>query len=227
MNIPSQIVALVPMKGHSERVPQKNIRPLAGRPAFHWVLESLSQSKYVKQIVINTDSKDIAQSASDNFEVTILDRPDFLLGDMVSIQPLIEYDLSQTSAEYYLQTHSTNPLVTADTIDRAIEAFFSQSDHDALFTVTPIKTRFYWPDGRGINHDPMKLIRTQDLEPIYEENSCLYLFSKTTNIKTGNRLGSKPMMYPMERLEAVDIDDIEDFYWAEYLLNKRQYDKVK
>jgi len=227
MNIPAQIVALVPMKGHSERVPQKNIRPLAGRPAFHWVLESLSQSKYVKQIVINTDSKDIAQSASDNFEVTILDRPDFLLGDMVSIQPLIEYDLSQTSAEYYLQTHSTNPLVTADTIDRAIEAFFSQSDHDALFTVTPIKTRFYWPDGRGINHDPMKLIRTQDLEPIYEENSCLYLFSKTTNIKTGNRLGSKPMMYPMERLEAVDIDDIEDFYWAEYLLNKRQYDKVK
>jgi len=227
MNIPSQIVALVPMKGHSERVPQKNIRPLAGRPAFHWVLESLSQSKYVKQIVINTDSKDIAQSASDNFEVTILDRPDFLLGDMVSIQPLIEYDLSQTSAEYYLQTHSTNPLVTADTIDRAIEAFFSQSDHDALFTVTPIKTRFYWPDGRGINHDPMKLIRTQDLEPIYEENSCLYLFSKTTNIKTGNRLGSKPMMYPMERLEAVDIDDIEDFYWAEYLLNKRQNDKVK
>jgi len=227
MNIPSQIVALVPMKGHSERVPQKNIRPLAGRPAFHWVLESLSQSKYVTQIVINTDSKDIAQSASDNFEVTILDRPDFLLGDMVSIQPLIEYDLSQTSAEYYLQTHSTNPLVTADTIDRAIEAFFSQSDHDALFTVTPIKTRFYWPDGRGINHDPLKLIRTQDLEPIYEENSCLYLFSKTTNIKTGNRLGSKPMMYPMERLEAVDIDDIEDFYWAEYLLNKRQYDKVK
>jgi len=227
MNIPAQIVALVPMKGHSERVPQKNIRPLAGRPAFHWVLESLSQSKYVKQIVINTDSKDIAQSASDNFEVTILDRPDFLLGDMVSIQPLIEYDLSQTSAEYYLQTHSTNPLVTADTIDRAIEAFFSQSDHDALFTVTPIKTRFYWPDGRGINHDPMKLIRTQDLEPIYEENSCLYLFSKTTNIKTGNRLGSKPMMYPMERLEAVDIDDIEDFYWAEYLLNKRQNDKVK
>jgi len=227
MNIPAQIVALVPMKGHSERVPQKNIRPLAGRPAFHWVLESLSQSKYVKQIVINTDSKDIAQSASDNFEVTILDRPDFLLGDMVSIQPLIEYDLSQTSAEYYLQTHSTNPLVTADTIDRAIEAFFSQSDNDALFTVTPIKTRFYWPDGRGINHDPMKLIRTQDLEPIYEENSCLYLFSKTTNIKTGNRLGSKPMMYPMERLEAVDIDDIEDFYWAEYLLNKRQNDKVK
>ena len=225
MKIPSKIIALVPMKGHSERVPHKNIRPLAGRPAFHWILESLSKSKYITQIVINTDSKEIAKSASENFQVTILDRPDFLRGDMVSIQPLIEYDISKTSADYYLQTHSTNPLVTTDTIDKAIEVFFSQSNHDALFTVTPTKTRFYWPDGRGINHDPQKLIRTQDLEPIFEENSCLYLFSKNANEKTGNRLGSNPMMFPMDRLEAIDIDDIEDFYWAEYLLSKKKRER--
>ena len=225
MKIPSKIIALVPMKGHSERVPHKNIRPLAGRPAFHWILESLSKSKYITQIVINTDSKEIAKSASENFQVTILDRPDFLRGDMVSIQPLIEYDISKTSADYYLQTHSTNPLVTTDTIDKAIEVFFSQSNHDALFTVTPTKTRFYWPDGRGINHDPQKLIRTQDLEPIFEENSCLYLFSKNANVKTGNRLGSNPMMFPINRLEAIDIDDIEDFYWAEYLLSKKKRER--
>lgn len=225
MKIPSKIIALVPMKGHSERVPHKNIRPLAGRPAFHWILESISKSKYITQIVINTDSKEIAKSASENFQVTILDRPDFLRGDMVSIQPLIEYDISKTSADYYLQTHSTNPLVTTDTIDKSIEVFFSQSEHDALFTVTPTKTRFYWPDGRGINHDPQKLIRTQDLEPIFEENSCLYLFSKNANEKTGNRLGSNPMMFPMDRLEAIDIDDIEDFYWAEYLLSKKKRER--
>ena len=222
-----RIIALVPMKGHSERVPNKNIRQLAGKPAFHWILESLSKSRYITQIVINTDSKDIAQSAADFFTVTIHERPAFLLGDMVSIQPLIEYDISKTSAEYYLQTHSTNPLLTTETIDKAIESFFAQHQHDALFTVTPIKTRFYWPDGRGINHDPKKLIRTQDLEPIYEENSCLYLFSKSTNLRNRNRLGENPMMHPMEILEAVDIDDIEDFFWAEYLLLKRQSNDAK
>ena len=222
MTEPPQIIALVPMKGHSERVPNKNIRMLAGKPAFHWILESLSNSKFISEIVINTDSKEIAQSASENFKVTILERPQFLLGDMVSIQPLIEYDLSMTSGEYYLQTHSTNPLVRSATIDRSIDAFFSQSQHDALFTVTPTHTRYYWPDGRGINHDPQHLIRTQDLDPIFEENSCLYLFSKETNLKTKNRLGIDPMMFPMDRLEAVDIDDIEDFYWAEYLLLKKQ-----
>ncbi len=217
MEIP-KIKALVPMKGHSERVPNKNIRPLAGKPCFHWIIETLSKSKYIDEIIINTDSEEIARNAKENFNVTILKRPDFLLGDMVSIQPLIEYDISQTKGNYYLQTHSTNPLVKTKTIDKAIESFFAQKKHDALFTVTPVKTRFYWPDGTGINHDPKHLIRTQDLEPIYEENSCIYIFSKETNQKTKNRLGSNPMMFSMDRLESVDIDDIEDFYWVEFLL---------
>jgi N-acylneuraminate cytidylyltransferase len=215
-----KIKALVPMKGHSERVPNKNIRLLAGRPAFHWIMDSLSKSKYIDEIIINTDSKEIAESAVNNFDVTILDRPDFLLGDMVSIQPLIAYDLSQTNGEFYLQTHSTNPMVQPETIDKAIEAFFAQKEHDALFSVTPIQTRFYWKDGSGINHDPKVLIRTQDLEPIYEENSCLYIFSKETNQRCESRLGTNPMMFPMNDLEAADVDTMEDFYWADFLLEK-------
>ncbi len=220
MEIP-RITALVPMKGHSERVPQKNIRLLAGKPVFHWIIESLLKCRYINQIVINTDSEEIAKSAQDNFEVIIIKRPNFLLGDMVSIQPLIEYDISQTNAEFYLQTHSTNPLVRSETLEKAIKAFFSQQKHDALFSVTPVQTRYYWKDGRGINHDPKHLIRTQDLEPIYEENSCFYIFSKETNLRFRNRLGSNPMMYPIEKLEAVDIDTWDDFYWAEYLISKQ------
>lgn len=221
MDIP-KIKALVPMKGHSERVPNKNIRLLAGKPVFHWIMEALSKSKYIDEIIVNTDSPEIAKSAKENFNVTVLERPDFLLGDMVSIQPLIAYDLSQTNGDYYLQTHSTNPLVKTETINKAIETFFSQKEHDALFSVTSIKSRFYWPDGKAINHDPKLLIRTQDLEPIYEENSCLYIFSREANERVTNRLGSKPLMFPIDPLEAGDIDNIEDFYWAEFLL-KRQY----
>lgn len=214
------------MKGHSERVPCKNIRLLAGKPAFHWIMESLSKSQYIDEIIINTDSKEIAKSAMDHFKVRILERPDYLLGNMVSIQPLIEYDLAQTQGEYYLQTHSTNPLLTTGTIDKAIEVFFAQKEHDALFSVTEVKTRFYWADGRAINHDPKLLIRTQDLEPIYEENSCFYIFSRKTNERVKNRLGSNPMMYSINRLEAADIDDMEGFYWAEFLLNMRKNGKI-
>ncbi len=214
------------MKGHSERVPDKNIRLLAGKPAFHWIMESLSTSKYVDEIIINTDSQAIANNATDHFNVTILNRPDYLLGDMVSIQPLIAYDISQTNGGFYLQTHSTNPLLKAETIDNAIEVFFNQTAYDALFSVTPLKTRFYWPDGKGVNHDPKHLIRTQDLEPIYEENSCIYIFSRETNNKHQSRLGSNPVMFPMNRLEATDIDDWEDFLWAEFLLKLRKDGKI-
>jgi CMP-N-acetylneuraminic acid synthetase len=217
MNIPS-IKALVPMKAHSERVPNKNIRNVNGKPLFHWIMENLSKSKYIDEIIVNTDSQDIAQSANENFNVTILERPDYLKGDMVGIQPLIEYDLSKTNGEYYLQTHSTNPLLKSETIDAAIECFFSQKKHDSLFSVTEVKTRFYWPNGNGINHNPKILIRTQDLDPIYEENSCFYIFSKETNEKIGNRLGSNPLMFPINKLEAVDIDNMEDLYLAEFLL---------
>lgn len=220
MEIP-KIKALVPMKGESLRVPNKNIRTLVGKPTFHWIMESLSKSKYIDEIIINTDSPEIAKSATDHFKVTILERPDFLLGNTVSIQPLIAYDLAQTNGEYYLQTHSTNPLLTTQTIDSAIEAFFMQTIHDALFSVTTVRTRFYWPDGRGINHDPKHLIQTQDLEPIYEENSCLYIFSKATNMQVKKRLGLRPMMFPIDKLEAADIDNIEDFYWAEFLLKRK------
>jgi len=212
--------ALVPMKKHSERVPNKNIRLLAGRPLFHWIIETLSKSKYIDEIVINTDSNEIAESARKNFNVTILERPDYLLGDNVSIQPLIEYDLLNTDAEYYLQTHSTNPLLKTETIDNAIELFFSQKEKDSMFSVTAVKTRYYWKDGKPINHDPEHLIRTQDLVPIYEENSCFYIFSKEMNKIRKNRIGSNPIMFPVNKLEAVDIDDMEDFYLAEYLLSR-------
>lgn len=214
------------MKGHSERIPNKNIRIIAGKPLYYWIMETLSKSKYIGKIVINTDSDIIAETVSKIFNVTILRRPDYLLGDMVSIQPLIAYDLSQTNDEYYLQTHCTNPMLKTETIDNAIELFFSQNEYDSLFSVTPVKTRFYWPDGTGINHDPKVLIRTQDLEPIYEENSCFYLFSRQTNLKFKNRLGSKPMMYPIDRIESADIDDWEDFLWTEYLLNLRMDGKI-
>ncbi|NQT02645.1 MAG: acylneuraminate cytidylyltransferase family protein [Planctomycetes bacterium] len=220
MNIP-KVKALVPMKGHSERVPNKNIRLLAGKPCFHWIMETLSKSKYIDEIIINTDSEEIAESAQKHFDVTILERPEYLLGDMVSIQPLIKYDLSQTDGQFYLQTHSTNPLIRTETIDKAIETFHSSPDYDALFSVTEVKQRFYWPDGKAINHDPMHLIRTQDLPPIYHENSCFYIFSRETNVNYKTRLGSKPQMFPIDLLEAADIDDMEDFYWVEFLLTKQ------
>jgi N-acylneuraminate cytidylyltransferase len=223
--IPQKITALVPMKEHSSRVPNKNIRELAGKPACHWILESLSAVEEIDEILVNTDSKHIAELVEPFEKVKVLKRPDYLLGDSVSIQPLIEYDLKHAHNQHILQTHSTNPAIKPETFSKAIAEYFSNLDkHETLFSVTPIKQRFYFVDGRPVNHDPDHLIQTQLLEPILHENSCFYIFSKDNNKLRKNRLGKNPFMFYLDALEAADIDDWGDFLWAEFLLNRMNHE---
>lgn len=215
-----KVMALVPMKGHSERMPGKNMRSFCGRPLFHWVIMSLQNSKYITRVIINTDSQAIAQNALEYFDcVEIVERPEAIRGDFVSMNDIIAYDLSQIEGEHFLQTHSTNPLLTTATIDKAIGCYFNSLErHDSLFSVTRRQVRLYWQDGQPINHNPQELLRTQDLKPIYEENSCLYIFSKTSFSQGGNRrIGLKPQMFEMDKFEAVDIDQEQDFMLAEAL----------
>lgn len=214
------ITALVPMKGHSERVPNKNLRPFCGKPLYHWIVHSLQQSRYVKQIAVNTDSPAIAEDIARSFrDVKVIDRPEEIRGDFVSMNTIITYDLSQLPGEHFLQTHSTNPLLKAETIDRAIELYLDNLPaHDSLFAVTRHNARFYHSDGSPINHNPNEMLRTQDLPPILEENSNLYLFSRESFSQIGNRrIGLRPYLFEISRLEAIDIDEEDDFLLAELL----------
>lgn len=223
MNIP-QVKALIFMKYHSERVPRKNIRDFCGRPLFHWILQTLENAKYISEIIINTDSEEIANDAQKHFKVTIHLRPDYLLAiNSNEANQIIAHDLALTDGEFFFQTHSTNPNLRVDTVNRAIESFFESKIHDSLISVTPIKKRFYWPDGRPINHDPQSLIKTQDQVPLYEENSCIYLFSREGFQKQQSRIGINPLFFPINPMEAGDIDEESDFIIAEsvkYYFNK-------
>ena len=218
------IIALLPMKVHSERVPDKNIKKFHGRPLYNAVLTALLRSAYIERVIINTDSDIIKKDAARHFErVEIIDRPKGLQGDLVSMNDIIAYDLSKTAGKHFLQTHSTNPLLSHKTLDRAIKVYFENLEKfDSLFSVTRLQTRLYWKDGSPINHNPKELLRTQDLPPVYEENSNLYIFSKNSFANAGSRrIGLKPMMLEIEKLEAVDIDEPADWEIAEVLYKRR------
>jgi CMP-N-acetylneuraminic acid synthetase len=216
-----KITALLPMKGHSERVPNKNMRNFCGRPLYHAVMRNLLSSRYVSNVVINTDSEKIIKDALHYFgdQIIIHKRPDHICGDFVSMNEIIRDDMERTGGEYFLQTHSTNPLLSAVSIDCAVERYFTapREGYDSLFSVTRLQTRLYDKNGRPINHNPEELLRTQDLPPIYEENSCLYLFSRKSFVLTGRRIGNNPLMFEIPREEAVDIDEELDFNIAESL----------
>ena len=208
----TKFVALVPMKGHSVRVENKNIKDMAGRPLFHYILETLEKCKYVSKIYVDTDSEIIKEKIHEKFgNVIIISRPKNLIGDTVSMNAIIEYDISQIESSYFLQTHSTNPLLKTKTIEKSVEFFLSHQEYDSLFTVTRMQKRFYDSKGNPINHNPKILLNTQNLPHIFEENSCLYLFTKKSFEINKNRIGKKPHMFEIDKIESIDIDDEFDF----------------
>jgi len=219
----SRIVALVPMRHHSERVPGKNYRNFAGKPLYHHIIKSLLDCPLITEVVIDTDSSVIMEDGQQHFpQIRLIERPAHLRADTVPMNDVLLHDVNQIEADYYLQTHSTNPLLRADTIMRAIQLFLDNYPmYDSLFSVTRLQTRLWDSLARAINHNPAILLRTQDLPSVYEENSCLYIFTRSTIQERHNRIGERPLMFEIDRIEAWDIDEDLDFKAAEFLYLER------
>ena len=218
------LVALLPMRGHSERVIGKNLRMLDGVPLYHYIVRTLLKCPEISRIVVDTDSAEITQDIRLNFqEVTVLPRPESLRGDRVPMTEILHYDAAQVPAGLYLQTHSTNPFLTSSTIKRALECWKGERQvHDSLFTVTRLQGRLWDSTARPLNHNPWLLLRTQDLPPLYIENSNFYLFPSELIRSSRRRIGDRPRMFEIDHLEGLDIDDERDFAFAEAVMKSRK-----
>ena len=214
------LVALLPLKAHSERIPGKNFRSFCGKPLFRWMLDALLATNDIDLIVINTDAKAELETSGlkTNPRILVRERKPELCGDFVSMNAVIADDVKSVPADIYLMTHTTNPLLSRATIVAALAAYnegVANGTCDSLFTVNRIQTRFYRGDGSAVNHNPAQLLRTQDLEPWYEENSNLYIFSAESFRKAGARIGAKPLLFEALRKESMDIDDQDGWDVAE------------
>lgn len=214
-----KVVALLPLKANSERVKGKNFKMFAGKPLYRWILDSLLSLEEIDQVVINTDARGILEETGlvESDRVLIRDRKPELQGDLVSMNLILADDIKHVPADLYLMTHTTNPLLDGNTVKKAMSKFVESEGKDSLFSVNRIQTRFYREDVSAVNHDPKDLVRTQDLEPWYEENSCLYIFSEDSFFRTNARIGEKPVLFVTPPLQSVDIDEPEDWFVAEAL----------
>jgi len=218
-----QIVAFVPMRHSSERVRGKNYRLFANKPLYHYIVESLLSCPQITQVCIDTDSPVIIEEVDKIFpRVKVLLRPEHLRDGAIPMNDVLLNSVSQVSSDFYIQTHSTNPLLRPETISKAIDLFLNRPDHDSLFTVTRLQTRLYDANGNAMNHDPSILLRTQDLPPVFEENSNLYIFSEKVLKEKNNRIGYNPLLFEIDRDEAWDIDEEIDFRVAEFLYLNRE-----
>ena len=217
-------VALVPMRHHSQRVPGKNYRPLAGKPLYQHIIETLLAVPEIDQVVVDTDSEPVMDGLRQHFpQVTIINRPENLRADDIPMNDILLHDTAQVQADFYLQTHSTNPLLRPETVSRAIGTFLdAYPEKDSLFSVTRWQTRLYDQHGTAINHDPSVLIQTQDLPPVYEENSCLYLFARQNLLEKHHRIGASPILFEIDPDEAWDIDEELDFEITDFLMQRKK-----
>jgi len=217
------VVALVPMRHHSVRVEGKNYRMIAGKPLYAYILETLLKCVQVSKIVVDTDSPVITEGIRDAYpQVEIIPRHPHLTADDIPMNEILIHDAEQVGGDFFLQTHSTNPLLRAETIASAIDTFFrGWPESDSLFSVTPFQTRLWTQGGEPVNHDPSKLIPTQNLEPLLVENSCLYIFSRDGLMEHQNRIGQNPILFRIDDEEAIDVDTEWELRLAEYFLQVR------
>jgi CMP-N-acetylneuraminic acid synthetase len=219
----TKIVALVPMRHHSQRVPGKNYRLLAGKPLYQHIIETLLSVPQINEIVVDTDSEPVLEGLRDHFpQVILINRPERLRADDVPMNQILIHDTEQVPADFYLQTHSTNPLLRPETISRAIHSFMAgYPERDSLFSVTRWQTRLYDKDGNALNHNPRELLQTQDLPPVYEENSCIYIFNRANLVAKQHRISDRAMLFEIDATEAWDIDEELDFEICDFLGRKK------
>ena len=221
-----KVIALMPLKANSERVPGKNFKVLGNKPLFHWDLDTLKHVSEIDQIIINTDARELLKENGllEDQRIVIRDRKKEICGDMVSMNLVIKDDVLNSDSDIYLMTHTTNPFLKRETIINAINKFKTlreQDEFDSMFSTNIVQERFYDAKFKPINHNPDVLLRTQDLPKWHKENSNLYLFTKESFLNKDNRIGSKPFAFEMDAKESVDIDTPDDWDYAESIIQQK------
>ena len=211
------ISAIVPIKRESQRVPNKNFRTINEKPLFFWIITTLQSSDYIDEIVINCDDKHVEEQLNEYFDfLKFVYRPTELIGNEISMNKIIEYTIPHCKNDSIIQTHTTNPLLSVDTINDVIEKHLQlKSD---FFSVTSLKERLYDQKVKPIKHNINELIQTQDLEPLYIENSGFYIFTKENFKSSYGRISSNSTFYETTFPENIDIDNEYDFQIADLVL---------
>jgi len=218
-----KFTALLPIKSESQRVPNKNFKILNNKTLFMWILEKLVSINEIDQIIINTDAVRKVRSKLGNKinkKIFIKQRIHKLKGNKVPMNKIIEHDLKDSKNENIIMTHATNPLLTKSFIVKCIAKYKNsvKKNYDSLVTFDQLYGRFFDHNLKPINHRTGQLIQTQDLKPLYFENSNLYLFSVKSFKKKNNRIGNKPDFIISPKEISLDIDNKEDWKIAEKLI---------
>ncbi len=209
-----KIVAIMPIKLKNERCPGKNTRILGDKPLLQYELDSLKETGLCDSINVYCSSEDVVPFLPEG--VNFIKRPEVLDLPTSNFTQIFETFMNEVDADIYVYAHATAPFITVETMKNCIEAVKS-GEHDSAFCALKLQD-YLWQDGKPLNFDAQNIPRTQDLTPIYQETSGVYVFTKEVFEKKRRRIGDNPYVSEVSFKEAVDIDNPEDFVLAERLV---------
>ena len=211
-----KVVALIPIKLNSQRLPHKNILDLSGKPLCTYMTENLLKVKKIDEVYVYCSDEEVMNYMPQG--VKFLKRDTYLDGDLVKGQEIYERFIKEVDADVYVLAHATAPFMKTESISNALDKVLDE-DYDSAMSVKKVKT-FVWYKGKTLNYSLEDIPRTQDIEPIYYETSAFFIFRKEVFTKLNHRrIGNKPYFQEIDDIEAIDIDYPEDFKFAQTVMN--------
>ena len=207
-------VAFVPIRLNSKRVVGKNLKMLGDKPLMCYVLETLAKAKGVDEVYCYCSNEDVIKYLPEG--VKFLKRPESLDRDETLGKEIYEEFTKTVDADVYILAHTTSPFMKKGTFENALDKIINE-DYDSAFSAEKIQT-FAWFKGKTLNYDLKEIPRTQTIEPVYVETSAFFMFKRDIWKVHKQRIGFKPYMALVDKIEGVDIDWPEDFEFAEKIL---------
>lgn len=212
-------VALVPIKLNSQRLPHKNILPIAGYPLCWHLCNSLLHTKGIDEVYVYCSDEDVIQYLP---EGTIFKKRDKRLdGDLIKGFDIYRSFINEVDADVYVLAHTTSPFIKVESIENALNHILFE-DYDSAFSAEKVQT-FAWYQGKPINYDLNDVPRTQDMEPIWVETSAFFMFKKDVFTVYNRRIGFKPYIQEVSGIEAIDIDEKKDYDFACKLVEVEEF----
>lgn len=230
-----KIAGWMPLKKHSTRLPGKNWRSLTGKPLFWHMLETMN-SACPDGVWINTDNESIGRDylGRDAPNCRLITRKAEHRDPTMSTVEMLVDDLDRINADIVVYCHATIPLLRWQTLNDAVIKFSEvYPRYDSVISVTRMQERFFDDVWRPDNFHPGIVLPLQDMPPRYIENSAFFILHSDTLRHLRRRVGDRPYLYEIDANEAVEIDDENDWQYAEWLYwkahsngrngNRRQY----
>ena len=210
-----KVVAFSPIRLNSKRVPGKNLKALGNKPLMRFIFDTLLQVENIDEIYAFCSSDSIMTYMPK--KIRFLKRNVNLDDDNVKGQQIYDAFINTIDADIYVLAHTTSPFISSRTIENALNHVVSGENDSALSVQR--KQTFVWYKGKTLNYSLDNIPRTQDIEPVFVETSGFYIFTKQLWLNKRQRIGNKPFFAEVDNIEGVDIDNPDDFDFAEKLLN--------